>query len=104
MSTTHVRKGDTVMVISGEEKGVRGRVLSVEELGTAIGNVASHELGHLLGLNHVANAYDLMDTTGRANTLLYDKEFIESPLDDSIFPIGTQDSLLWLLETLGIAE
>ena len=30
MSTTHVRKGDTVVVISGEEKGVRGRVLTVE--------------------------------------------------------------------------
>jgi len=78
-----------------------GRTLTVQQLGVAIGNVASHELGHLLGLNHVANVADLMDTTGGAETLLADQEFLNSPLDDTIFPIGMQDSWLLLLETLG---
>ncbi len=78
-----------------------GQELSPEDLGIAIGNVASHELGHLLGLNHVANVYDLMDTTGEPSTFCLDQEFTSSPLDDSIFPIGTQNGLLWLLETLG---
>ena len=64
-------------------------------------NVAAHEVGHLLGLNHVANEYDLMDTTGDTLSLLLDQGFLNSPLDDSIFPIGTQDGWLLLLETLG---
>jgi len=78
-----------------------GRVLTVAELGTAIGNVASHEVGHLLGLNHTADVYDIMDTTGSASTFLFDQDFTNAALDESIFPIGTQDSLLLLLETLG---
>lgn len=80
-----------------------GRTLSTYQLGVAIGNVASHELGHLLGLNHVAGISDIMDTTGDSLSLLIDQEFIESPLDDTIFPMGTQDGWLLLLETLGLA-
>jgi len=77
-----------------------GRVLTAAQLGTAIGNVVSHEVGHLLGLNHVGNVYDLMDTTGGADTLLYDQQFIRSQLHSTIFPIGYQDAMLLLLETL----
>ncbi|NLX13425.1 MAG: matrixin family metalloprotease [Phycisphaerales bacterium] len=78
-----------------------GRVLTAYELGVAIGNIASHEIGHLLGLNHVADVMDLMDTTGSAETFLNNQTFKDSVLDVTISPLGTQDSLLLLLETIG---
>jgi len=64
---------------------------SVDGIAIAIGNVASHEAGHLLGLNHVADVTDLMDTTGSASTLLADQEFKSAPLAPTIFPIGVQN-------------
>ncbi|MBI4579365.1 MAG: hypothetical protein HY718_06655, partial [Planctomycetes bacterium] len=46
----------------------------------------------------------LMDTTGSAGTFLLDQEFVTSVLHDSIFPIGVQDALLLLAETLGLTD
>lgn len=80
-----------------------GRTLTATELGTAIGNVAAHELGHLLGLNHVDNIQDLMDTTGGPSTLLLNQQFLTSPLDSTIFPIGQQDGRMLLNEIIGTA-
>lgn len=80
-----------------------GRTLSATELGIAIGNVATHETGHLLGLHHVADILAIMDTIGSAATLLEDQEFINTSLDSSVFPLGSQDSMLLLLEILGAA-
>ncbi len=73
------------------------------QMGRAIGNVASHEAGHLLGLNHTNDDTDLMDEQSAAQALTRDQEFIEAPLSTQIAPIGTQDSALLLLETLGPA-
>lgn len=64
---------------------------SVDGIAVAIGNVAAHEAGHLLGLNHTADVTDLMDTTGSASTLLADQEFKTAPFAPSIFPIGSQN-------------
>ena len=64
---------------------------SVAGAGIAIGNVAAHEAGHLLGLNHVADVSALMDTTGAASTLLADQNFKTAPLSVTIFPIGYQN-------------
>jgi hypothetical protein len=83
--------------------GVFGRVLSVEELGNAMGQVAAHEAGHTLGLYHVADVTDLMDTIGGPSTLLPVQTFRTSVLDKTVFPIGNQDSPLLLVETLGLA-
>lgn len=64
---------------------------SVEGIGVAIGNVAAHEGGHLLGLNHVTDVTDLMDNTGSASTLLAVQVFKTSELSPSVFPFGLQN-------------
>ncbi len=69
---------------------------SVDGIGVAIGNVAAHEAGHLLGLNHVVDVTDLMDNTGSASTLLADQEFKTAPLSPTIFPFGKQDGVALL--------
>ncbi|MCH7704917.1 MAG: matrixin family metalloprotease, partial [Planctomycetes bacterium] len=74
---------------------------SAQALGVAIGNVASHEAGHLLGLNHVNDDAALMDDRSAADVFLSDQEFKEAPLSNDIMVIGTQDAVLLLDETVG---
>ena len=71
------------------------------EMGTAIANVGTHEAGHLLGLNHVSDDRALMDDHSAADAFLADQEFMEAPLSNDIMPIGTQDAVLLLDETVG---
>lgn len=92
---------DAVIFTSMFEPFRFGRTLTARELGTAIGNVTAHEVGHLLGLNHTANISDIMDTTGTANSFLLDQDFMTAQLDETIFPIGLQDGLMLLMATLG---
>lgn len=71
------------------------------ELGVAIGNVASHEAGHLLGLNHVTDGTEIMDAVSPAIFLLDDQSFHIAPLADAVFSIGMQDSETLLNESVG---
>lgn len=77
-------------------------------LGTAIGNVTSHEIGHLLGLSHVHAATDIMNGYDAPDNLLIDQRFMESLLNLSVFPVNDlmlgQDGHLLLSETVGRAE
>jgi hypothetical protein len=72
------------------------------ELGIAIGNVGSHEAGHLVGLNHVDDDRALMDDQSVADAFIEDQEFMEAPLSSDIMSIGTQDAVLLLNEIVGL--
>jgi len=75
---------------------------SVEEMGVAIGNIASHEAGHIFGLNHVNDSTALMDAISPADAFLLDQDFKLAPLSEQILPIGYQDALLLLAEIVGL--
>ncbi len=79
-----------------------GLVPKIEDLGLAIGQVSSHEIGHLLGLRHVTDAAALMDEQSPSAALLIEQAFKQAVLSQSVFPIGWQDAPALLLDTVGV--
>jgi len=95
--------GQTAIVYVESFADYEGMGLTVEEMGQMIGNTASHELGHLLGLFHTQKAVDLMDTTGSAWDLAGDQSFTIGPLEPTVFPVGYENSPARLIDAVGRA-
>lgn len=74
---------------------------TVAEMGLAIGNIVSHEAGHLLGLFHVSDDTALMDDASPADAFVSDQDFKRAPLSGDVVDLGSQDALALLLEIVG---
>jgi hypothetical protein len=95
---------DSIIYTETFGAGAFAQLPTAQGMGIAIGNVGTHEAGHLLGLNHTDDDDDLMDDRSSATAFLDDQEFKEAPLSSDIMPIGTQDGVLLLAETVGLTE
>ncbi len=74
---------------------------TVEEMGLAIGNIVSHEAGHLLGMFHVSDDTALMDDASPADAFVADQNFKRAPLAGDVVDLGSQDAPALLLEIVG---
>ena len=72
-------------------------------LGTVIGNVAAHELRHLLGLHHACEPSNIMTIAPRSHWALAGRQYVlHDYLDPNIFPIGRMDAPGLLFRALGL--
>ncbi|MCB9851366.1 MAG: matrixin family metalloprotease [Phycisphaerales bacterium] len=74
---------------------------TLEEMGDALANVASHEIGHLLGLHHTKDPLGIMDTSATLRQMLKPQVFTRSPINGDTFHVGYQDAPLTLLDNVG---
>lgn len=93
--------GQEAIVFTDTFKAFRVIEPSLDEMARALANVASHEIGHLLGLVHTRDVKDIMDVTATLRQLTLDQHFARAPIYADVFPLGHQDSGRYLLDAVG---
>jgi hypothetical protein len=96
--------GDQAIVYTQDFAAYYTMRLSPEEMARMVGNVASHELGHLLGLFHTRGADQLMDDSRSAWELVGESRLERAPLAETVFPMGMEDAGAVLAKLVGRVE
>lgn len=103
IDTQNADPADNSIIFIDSFRGAFSVTPTLEQMATAIGNTVSHEIGHLLGLVHTKDCFELMDTTCGNDSILARQSFGLAPLDSSVFPLGFQDAFTLIGWTIGFS-
>lgn len=103
IDTLNQDRTDESIIFTGSFRGSFSQTPDFEQITTALGNTVAHEIGHLLGLVHTNECESLMDTTCGNDSILVEQSFRRATLDESVFPVGSQDARQLIEWAIGFA-